>query len=58
MTLFNIQAFLDMLQHSHNFHILILFLKICDKEISNLFGSVLLFKQFVYTSQTQFSMPR
>jgi len=58
MTFRNIQAFLDMLQHSHNFHILILFLKICDKENNNLFGSVLLLKRFVYTSKTHFSMPR
>jgi len=54
----NIQALLDMLQRSHNFHILILFVMIRDKEINNLFGSVLLFKQFAYTNKTQFSMPR
>jgi len=52
----NIQALLDMLQRSHNFHILILFVKVCDKEINNLFGSVLLFKQFAYTNKTQFSV--
>ena len=45
----NIQPLLDMLQRSHNFRILILLIKICDKEINNLFGSVLLFKQFAYT---------
>jgi len=54
----NIQALLDMLQRSHNFHILILFVMIRDKEINNLFGSVLLFKQFAYTNKTQFSMSR
>jgi len=52
MVLCNIQALLDMLQRSHNSHILILFFKICDKEINNLFGSVLLFKQFAYTNKT------
>jgi len=35
-----------MSQRSHNFHILILFFKIRDKEINNLFGSVPLFKRF------------
>jgi len=54
----NIQALLDMFQRSHNFHILILFFEICDKEINHLFGSVLLFKQFAYTNKTQFSMSR
>jgi len=52
----NIQALLDMLQRSHNFRILILFFKICDKEINNLFRSVPLFKRFAYTNKTQFSM--
>jgi len=58
MVLCNIQALLDMLQRSHNFHILILFVMICDKEINNLFASVLLFKQVAYTYKTQFSMSR
>jgi len=40
----NIQALPDMSQRSHNFHILILFIKISDNEINNPFGSVLLFK--------------
>ena len=48
----NIQALLDMLQRSHNFNILILFVMIRDKEINNLFGSVPPFKQFVHTNKT------
>ena len=44
----NIQALRDMLQRSHNSRILILFFKICNKEIDNLFVSVLPFKQFLY----------
>jgi len=44
MMFHNIQALLDMLQRSHNFHILILFVKVRDEEVNNLFGSVLLFK--------------
>jgi len=58
MVLCNIQALLDMLQRSPNFYILILFVMIRDKEISNLFGSVLLFTQFAYTNKTQFCMSR
>jgi len=54
----NIQVFLDMLQLSHNFNILILFVMVRDKEINNLFGSVLLFKQLAYTNKTQFYMSR
>jgi len=34
-----------MSQRSHNLHILILFFKIRDKEINNLFGSVPLFQR-------------
>jgi len=44
--------------NAHILYILILFVKICDKEIDNLFGSVPLFKQFAYTNGTQFSMSR
>jgi len=58
MMFHNVQALLDMLQCSHNFHILILFVMIRDKEIDNLFGSVLPFKQFAYTNKTQLSMFR
>jgi len=54
----NIQVFLDMLQRSHNFHILTLFVMSCYKEINNLFGSVPLFKQFAYTNKTQLCMSR
>ena len=36
-TFHNIRALLDMLQCSHNSHILILILVICDKEINNQF---------------------
>ena len=50
--LHNIQALLDMLQRSHNFHILILFYT-RDKEIYNPFGLVPLFKRFAYTNKTQ-----
>jgi len=53
MMFHNIQALLDMSQHSLDFHILILFFKICDKEINDLFGSVPLFKQIAYTDNTQ-----
>jgi len=49
----DIQALLDMLQHSQNFHILILFFNIRDKEIYNPFGSVPLLKRFAYTNKTQ-----
>jgi len=44
MMFHNIQALLNMSQRSHTFFIL--FFKFCDKEIYNLFGSVLLFKPF------------
>jgi len=56
MVLCNIQALLDMSQRSHNSRILILFFKICDKEINNHFRSLPLFKQFTYAKKTQFSM--
>jgi len=56
MMFHNIQALLDMSQRSHNSRILIMFFKICDKEINNRFGSVPLFKQFTYANKTQFSM--
>jgi len=50
----NIQALRDMLQRSHSSRILMLFFKICDKEINNLFGSVLLFKQFAIQIRLNF----
>jgi len=56
MVLCNNKALLDMSQRSHNSRILILFFKICDKEINNHFGSVPLFKQFTHTNKTQCSM--
>jgi len=49
----DIQALFDMLQRSHNFHMLILFFNTRDKEICNPFGSVPLFKRFAYTNKTQ-----
>jgi len=52
----NIQALRDISQRSHSSRILILFSKICYKEINNHFGSVLLFKQFTYANKTRFSM--
>jgi len=54
----NIQSLLNMSQHSHNSHILILSFKIFDKEIYGHLGSVPLFKQFTYTNKIQFSMSR
>jgi len=48
----NIQALLDMSQHSHTFFIL--FFKFYDKEIYNVFGSVLLFKQFAIQTRLNF----
>jgi len=54
MTFNNIQALRDISQCSHNSRILILFFKICDKEINNLLGSVLLFKQFAIQIRLNF----
>jgi len=49
----DIQAPLDMLQRSHNLHILILFFETRDEEIYNPLGSVPLFKRFAYSNKTQ-----
>jgi len=52
----NIQALRDISQRSHNSRILILFFKICDKEINNHLRSVPLFKKFTCANKTKFSM--
>jgi len=54
MVFCNIQALFDMPQRSHNPRILILFFKICDKEINNRFRSVPLFKRFTYANKLNF----